>query len=116
MLRSLTHPDTHPDSSEKHNSRAKFKDEINIHKLSKGGLKGYKIRWWQNGKRKEAYRKSYEDAVAFRRDITEKVLFGSPKAFKKTHLSDSQLACIWWLRWPYKCLGGGTISLKGVEE
>ena len=91
MLRSLTHPDTHPDSSEKHNSRAKFKDEINIHKLSKGGLKGYKIRWWQNGKRKEAYRKSYEDAVAFRCDITEKVLFGSPKAFKMTHLSDSQL-------------------------
>ena len=85
MIRSLTHPDTHPDSSEKHNSRAKFKDEINIHKLSKGGLKGYKIRWWQNGKRKEAYRRSYEDAVAFRCDITEKVLFGSPKTFKKTH-------------------------------
>ena len=39
MIRSLTHPDTHPDSSEKHNSHAKFKDEINIHKLSKGGLK-----------------------------------------------------------------------------
>ena len=91
MIRSLIHPDTHPDSSEKHNSRAKFEDEINIHKLSKGELKRYKIRWWIDGKRKEAYRKSYEDALAFKCDITEKVLFGSPKAFKKTHLSDSQL-------------------------
>ena len=54
MIRSLTHPDTHPDSPEKHNSHTKFKDEINIHKLSKGGLKGYKIRWWIDGKRKEA--------------------------------------------------------------
>ena len=60
MLRSLTHPDTQPDSSEKHNSRAKFKNEINIHKLSKGGLEGYKIRWWQNGKRKEVSRKRTE--------------------------------------------------------
>jgi hypothetical protein len=91
MIRSLTHPDTHPDSSEKHNSNAKFTDEINIHKLSKGGLRGYKIRWWIDGKRKEAYRKSYEDALAFKCDVAEKVLFGSPKAFKKTHLSDSQL-------------------------
>ena len=39
MICSLTHPDTHPDSPEKHNSHTKFKDEINIHKLSKRGLK-----------------------------------------------------------------------------
>ena len=73
MLRSLTHPDTHPDSPEKHNSHAKFKDEINIHTLSKGGLKGYKIRWWIDGKRKEAYHKSYEDALALKCDMIEKV-------------------------------------------
>jgi len=91
MIRSLTHPDTHPDSSEKHNSRAKFKDEINIHKLSKEELRRYKIRWWIDGKRKEAYPKSYEDALAFKCDITEKVLFGCQKIVKKAHMSDSEL-------------------------
>ena len=68
-----------------------FKDGINIHKLSKGGLEGYEIRWWIDGKRKEAYRKSYEDALAFKCDITEKVLFGCQKIVKKTHMSDSEL-------------------------
>ena len=116
----MTHPDTHPDLPEKLNSHAKFTDEINIHKLSKGGLKGYKIRWWIDGKRKEAYRKSYEDALAYKCDITEKVLFGSPKAFKKTHLSNSELldaeAAFSALGSRLSALEAAQIALKVWEE
>ena len=65
--------------------------KISIHHLKRGNHAGYKIRWWHHGKRKEAYRKSYEDALALKCDITEEVLFGGQKTFKKTHLSDSQL-------------------------
>ena len=116
----MTHPDTHPDLPEKLNSHAKFTDEINIHKLSKGGLIGYKIRWWIDGKRKEAYRKSYEDALAYKCDITEKVLFGSPKAFKKTHLSNSELldaeAAFSALGSRLSALEAAQIALKVWEE
>ena len=73
--------------------------KISLHQLKQGNHAGYKIRWWRNGKRKEAYRKSYKDAVAIECNITEKVLFGGQKTFKKTHLSDSQFngrgRCIW---------------------
>ncbi|MGC6505983.1 MAG: tyrosine-type recombinase/integrase, partial [Coraliomargaritaceae bacterium] len=52
---------------------------------------GYKVRWWHNGKRKEAYRKSYEDALALQCDLKERLFFGSCESFRKTHLSDGEL-------------------------
>jgi hypothetical protein len=56
---------TRPDLPDKHNSYAKFTDEMNIQKFSKGRSKLHKIRWWIDDKRKEEYRKSDEDTLVF---------------------------------------------------
>ena len=37
--------------------------KVSLHQLKQGNHAGYKIRWWQNRKRKEAYRKSYENVL-----------------------------------------------------
>ena len=65
--------------------------KISIHHLKRGHHVGYKVRWWHNGKRKEAYRKSYEDALALQCDLKERLFFGSCESFRKTHLSDGEL-------------------------
>ena len=50
----------------------------------KGKKIGYKIRWTEDGKPKEAFRKEYKDAAALKCDMTEKV-FLAVKRLSKRH-------------------------------
>ncbi len=57
----------------------------------KGKKAGYKIRWTEDGKPKEAFRKEYKDAAALQACIRERFIGDSNEEYRKTHLSDSQL-------------------------
>ena len=57
----------------------------------KGKKIGYKIRWTEDSKPKEAFRKEYKDAAALQASIRERFIGDSNEEYRKTHLSDSQL-------------------------
>ena len=57
----------------------------------KGKKAGYKIRWTEDGKPKEAFRKEYKDATALQASVRERFIGDSNEEYRKTHLSDSQL-------------------------
>ncbi len=57
----------------------------------KGKRVGYKIRWTEDGKPKEAFRKEYKDATALQASVRERLIGDSKEEYRKTHLSDSQL-------------------------
>ena len=57
----------------------------------KGQKAGYKIRWTEDGKPKEAFRKEYKDAVALQASVRERFIGDSNEEYRKTHLSDPQL-------------------------
>ena len=64
--------------------------KVHINKIN-GKKPGFKIRWKEDGKPKEAYRKKYKDALALQASITERLIGDSKEEYRKTHLSDSQL-------------------------
>ena len=57
----------------------------------KGKKTSYKIRWTENGKPKEAFRREYKDATALQASVRERFIGDSNEEYRKTHLSDSQL-------------------------
>lgn len=57
----------------------------------KGKKAGYKIRWTEDGKPKEAFRKEYKDATALQASVRERFIGDSNEEYRKTHLSDSHL-------------------------
>lgn len=52
---------------------------------------GYKIRWTEDGKHKEAFRKENKDATALQASVRERLTGDSKEEYKKAHLRDSQL-------------------------
>jgi transposase InsO family protein len=49
--------------------------KVRINRLNKETRTGYKVRWTEDGKRKEAYRATEIDAEAFATEVRER-LFG----------------------------------------
>ena len=64
--------------------------KVHINEI-KGKKVGYKIRWAEDGKPKEAFRKEYKDATALQASVRERLIGDSKEEYRKTHLSDSQL-------------------------
>ena len=67
-----------------------MKMKVHINEI-KGKKRGFKIRWNENGKPKEAFRKEYKDALALQASIREELIGDNEEAYRKTHLTDSQL-------------------------
>ena len=64
--------------------------KVHINEI-KGKKVGYKIRWTEDGKPKEAFRKEYKDATALQASIRERLIGDSHEEYRRTHLSDLQL-------------------------
>jgi site-specific recombinase XerC len=65
--------------------------KVHINELKKGRKKGFKVRWHEDGKPKEAFRKEFKDALALQAQIRERFFGDSKEQYHKTHLTESQL-------------------------
>ena len=54
----------------------------------KGKKAGYKIRWIEDGKPKEALREEYKDAAAWQASVRERFIGDSNEKYRKTRLSN----------------------------
>ena len=79
----------------------------------KGKKIGYKIRWTEDGKPKEAFRKEYKDATALQASVRERLVGDSKEEYRKTHLSDSQQGIDWAYLLSSDCTGGGFDEYDG---
>ena len=89
----MTHPDTYPDSPQKSGTPEQdLRRKIHIRMLHKGGLGGYKIRRWIDGKRKEAYRKHNKCAPALQYDPSSNAIQYRGSLFRPSLLQE----LFWW--------------------
>ena len=65
--------------------------KVHINELKKGRKRGFKVRWHEDGKPKEAFRKEFKDALALQAQIRERLFGDSKEQYHKTYLTESQL-------------------------
>ena len=65
--------------------------KVHINELKKGRKRGFKVRWHEDGKPKEAFRKDFKDALALQAQIRERLFGDSKEQYHKTYLTESQL-------------------------
>ena len=64
---------------------------VRINELKKGTRRGYKVRWLEDGKRKEGFRATKEDALALKIEVEERLNLGDGESYKKTSMTRKQV-------------------------